>query len=111
MSARPNWYKAKRWQSLRARQLRLHPYCQCPHHEGKKLRADDPEHGGAVVDHIEPHRGDAKLFFSRRNLQSMTKQCHDRYKQSEESGGAGFLKGSDEDGWPLDKAHPFYGDT
>ena len=104
------WYKSRRWQALRASQLKDHPFCQCPHHLGQRVRADHPNFGGvAIVDHKKAHKGDAKLFWSRRNLQSMTKQCHDRHKQSEESGGVGFLKGAGVDGLPLDKAHPFYG--
>lgn len=104
------WYKSGRWRALRAAQIAAHPFCQCPHHLGKKVRADFPEFGGvAVVDHKVPHRGDAKLFWDRKNLQTMTKQCHDRFKQSQETGGSGFLRGADEDGLPLDKAHPFYG--
>lgn len=54
-----------------------------------------------VVDHIERHKGDRRLFFDRRNLQSMTKQCHDKFKQSEEKGGAGFSQGCDVNGNPL----------
>jgi 5-methylcytosine-specific restriction endonuclease McrA len=60
-----------------------------------------------VVDHIEPHRGDRRLFWNTSNLQSMTKVCHDRFKQSQEKGGAGFLVGCDEDGWPLSEDHPW----
>jgi 5-methylcytosine-specific restriction protein A len=88
------WYKSKRWQRLRQHQLAKHPYCQCPHHEGKKLLAD-------VVDHKTPHKGNERLFFDDRNLQSMTKQCHDSHKQSMERGGHGFERGCDEKGYPL----------
>lgn len=89
---------------MRAAQLSKQPYCQCPHHEGKQVRADDPRYGGAVVDHKEPHRGDERLFWNGK-LQSMTKQCHDSFKQSQERGGAGFLAGCDEDGIPLSNEH------
>lgn len=88
------WYKSKRWQTLRREQLARHPYCQCPHHEGQKIPAN-------VVDHRKPHKGDARLFWDRRNLQSMTKECHDSMKQSQERGGVGFSKGCDAQGWPL----------
>ena len=94
-------YKTKRWQRLRARQLKLHPYCQCPHHKGQKVLAN-------VVDHIKPHRGDPRLFWNPANLQSMTKHCHDKYKQSQERGGAGF-QGCNEQGDPLDPDHHWYG--
>lgn len=95
------WYRSKRWQRLRQAQLSQHPYCQCPHHKGQKIPAE-------VVDHKEPHREDPKLFWDPRNLQSMTKVCHDRYKQSQEKGGAGFMQGCDEHGWPLSKEHSWY---
>lgn len=93
-------YNTKRWRRLRAWQLNRHPYCQCPSHKGRKLRADDPEHGGAVVDHIKPHEGDTRLFFSRSNLQTMTKHCHDGAKQVKEK--SGYWPGCDVDGNPLD---------
>jgi len=79
---------------MRAAQLARHPYCQCPHHKKAKVEAN-------VVDHITPHKGDTRLFFNPRNLQSMTKECHDRFKQSQEHGGAGFLMGCDTRGFPL----------
>lgn len=101
-------YKTARWQRLRKAQLAAHPYCQCPHHDGKGLHADHPDFGGAVVDHKKKHKGDPKLFFDRRNLQTMTKHCHDKFKQSEEKGGAGFLKGCDVNGWPLDRSHEWH---
>lgn len=70
--------------------------CQCPHCQGKKLKAN-------VVDHIIPHKGDTKLFWKRDNLQSMNKQCHDIFKQSQEKGGRGFDQGCDEQGNPLNQ--------
>ena len=97
------WSKNKRWQLLRQRQLWKAPSCQCPHHAGKP---DAPR--AEVVDHITPHRGDPDLFFDPANLQSMAKECHDRFKQSEEKGGAGFLQGCDINGNPLDPNHPWY---
>lgn len=95
------WAKSKRWKLLRERQLRLEPFCQCPHCLSKQVPAE-------VVDHKIPHRGDSKLFFDADNLQSMAKSCHDSRKQSEEKGGAGFLKGCDVRGYPLDPSHPWY---
>jgi 5-methylcytosine-specific restriction enzyme A len=95
-------YKTKRWKRLRRHQLALRPYCQCPHHDGQQVTAD-------TVDHIRPHRGDLRLFWDQRNLQSMTKECHDRWKQSLEKGGHGFMKGCDESGAPLSKDHHWYG--
>lgn len=100
------WYKSRRWQRIRQRQLANHPYCQCPHHDGDRLPADHPEFGGAVVDHVEAHRGNERAFWSG-PFQTMTKQCHDSGKQSQERGGAGFLRGCNADGEPLSKDHPW----
>lgn len=88
------WYRSTRWVKVRKQQLAAYPYCQCPHHEGRFVFAD-------VADHREPHRGDARLFWDTRNLQSLTKECHDRFKQSQERGGHGFGVGSDVNGMPL----------
>lgn len=61
-----------------------------------------------TVDHIVPHRGDSRLFWDPKNLQSMNKDCHDKYKQSAEKGGAGFLQGCNADGEPLSDDHTWY---
>ncbi len=91
-------YNSKRWKQLRLHILSKHPFCQCPHHKGKQYPAN-------VVDHRIPHQGNVFLFWDRSNLQSMAKVCHDRFKQSQEKGGAGFLKGCDEQGIPLSDYH------
>lgn len=98
------WHKTARWQRRRARQLAKHPLCQCPHCREGKGRFSK----ATVVDHIIPHRGDPKLFWDENNLQSMAADCHDRWKQSQESGGHGFMSGCDERGWPLSQDHPFH---
>lgn len=91
-----SWYNSKRWRSLRESQLAKHPYCQCPHHANQYIKAE-------VVDHIIPHKGDTRLFYDKDNLQSLTKSCHDKFKQSEERGGRGFNQGCDERGNPLNQ--------
>lgn len=104
--AREAWrkmYKTAKWRRLREAQLRKAPLCQCPHHKGL-----DPAAVADVVDHITPHRGDARLFHDPRNLQSMQKQCHDQFKQQQEKGGAGFWRGCGANGEPLDKSHPWH---
>lgn len=78
-----------------------HPYCQCPHHKGKAVLAE-------VVDHKIPHKGSGRLFYDKDNLQSMSKQCHDKYKQSQERGGRGFDAGCDENGQPLNQESQWY---
>ncbi len=77
--------------------------CQCPHCKGVGLIA-------SVVDHIKPHKGHSTLFWDRGNLQSMNKQCHDRYKQSLERNGHGFDQGCDTSGEPLSDEHPWHDD-
>ena len=86
---------------MRARQLARRPYCECPHHKDQKMLA-------SVVDHIVPHKGDTRLFWKESNLQSMTKHCHDKFKQSQEKGGAGFDAGCHPDGTPLNPDHSWY---
>jgi 5-methylcytosine-specific restriction endonuclease McrA len=95
------WYRSKGWKRLRAKHLKQHPHCQCPHCAGKYIPAN-------VVHHIKPHRGNEALFWDEANLQSLTTTCHDRFKQSQEKGGHGFLKGCDQRGYPLSKDHPWY---
>lgn len=100
MRKRPDYhrlYKTKKWKDLRRQHLALHPYCQCPKHEGQYVE-------GWVVDHITPHRGDKKLFYDRNNLQTLTKYCHDSWKQAQERSPH---KGCDEHGWPSDPDHPW----
>jgi len=96
-----NLYKTKQWRSLRKYQLMKQPWCQCPHHHGLKIPAN-------IVDHIKPHKGNRSLFFDSTNLQSLTKQCHDKQKQSEERGGRGFDMGCNENGEPLNKDSEWY---
>jgi hypothetical protein len=61
-----------------------------------------------VVDHDTPHKGNRTLFFDRSNLKSFNKECHDRWKQSEETGGHGFMKGCDANGYPLHNDHSWH---
>lgn len=41
----------------------------------------------AVVDHVVPHRGDKRLFWSRSNWQPLCQPCHSRAKQAAEHRG------------------------
>jgi len=89
----------RRWHKRRADQLRGHPLCRlCWEIRGRATVA-------TVADHITPHRGDRVLFEG--PLQSLCKPCHDSVKQSTEKGGAGFIRGSDAQGNPLDPRHPW----
>jgi 5-methylcytosine-specific restriction endonuclease McrA len=57
----------------------------------------------SVVDHIVPHKGDQRLFWSHDNWQSLCKSCHDSHKQRQER--SGTVLGSDAAGCPIDDAH------
>lgn len=60
------------WRKARAAFLAAHPTC---------VRCGAPS---TVVDHVQPHRGDRALFWSRSNWQPMCRPCHNGWKQSQE---------------------------
>ncbi len=70
-TARKRGYDAA-WEKVRAAFLMDHPKC---------VRCDG---AATVVDHIIPHRGDMKRFWSRSNWQPLCRSCHSRWKQSTE---------------------------
>lgn len=70
-TARERGYDSK-WDTERAAYLKAHPKC---------VRCPAP---ATVVDHIVPHKGDRKLFWSRSNWQPLCRTCHGRWKQSQE---------------------------
>ena len=73
-SARERGYDSK-WDKERVAYLAAHPTCtRCPA-------------PSTVVDHVTPHRGDRKLFWSRSNWQPLCTTCHSRAKQAEEKRG------------------------
>jgi 5-methylcytosine-specific restriction protein A len=51
--------------------LELNPMCAECGREGRMRMA-------SVTDHIQPHRGDLRLFWDRTNWQPLCKPCHDR---------------------------------
>src|SRR5687767_2133162 len=63
------WYKTYRWQQLRRRQLEREPLCAMCQADGRVTAA-------TICDHVEPHRGDAALFWSG-PFQSLCKPHHD----------------------------------
>ncbi len=69
-----------KWQKAREQWLREHPLCTMHADLGRVVPA-------TVVDHKIPHRGDFKLFWDRKNWQSLCKLCHDAHKQRQEKGG------------------------
>lgn len=88
-----------RWQKASKEFLKKNPWCaECAKH-GKKERA-------IVVDHTEPHHGDKKKFWDRRNWQGLCDNCHNSWKQSFERSGVGV--GCDVDGLPTHESHPWF---
>lgn len=92
-------YATSKWKALRTEHLEIEPLCRYHQQIGVVVAA-------TVVDHIIPHRGDAKLAFDRKNLQSLCKPCHDSLAQKKDHGAP--VKGFDANGWPLDEKH-FWG--
>jgi len=73
-----------RWQKARNIFLANNPFCaECSKDGATQL--------ASVVDHIEPHRGNFKLFWDESNWQPLCKSCHDR-KTATEDGGFGNKK-------------------
>jgi len=86
------WYKTQRWYAIRSKRLRDEPLCRMCAEQGRVGKA-------WIVDHIKPHKGDAALFFSYENTQSLCETHHNRDKQREERG---RFQAVDADGWPLE---------
>jgi len=57
-----------------------------------------------VADHVIPHRGEERLFWSG-ELQSLCATCHSHYKQLHEAGKHSAACGVD--GMPTDPQHPW----
>lgn len=72
------WYNTTRWKALRIQTfIKDHFTCRiCSVLEGNTSKL--------ICDHIEPHKGDERLFWDEENLQTLCKPCHDRVKQKEE---------------------------
>ena len=80
----PDWqrlYKTARWQRIRRIQLATEPWCA----ECLSVGIYEP---AVDVDHIEPHRGDYKKFFTG-PYQSLCKACHSRKTALEVNGRGG----------------------
>ena len=66
-----------RWRIVAKRFLQKHPYCVECYRQGRIRPATD-------VDHIVPHRGDAKLMWNPNNWQPLCHECHSRKTASED---------------------------
>lgn len=74
------FYATGRWRHARLRFLAAHPLCADCADLGLVVAA-------AEVDHIVPHRGDARLMWDRANWQALCKPCHSRKTAREVFGG------------------------
>lgn len=87
-----------KWQQARAAYLVKHPFCAyCLRDAGISYQQDAVTIGLAcatkgigqpyaqVVDHIDPHRGDMKVFWDSSRWQSLCATHHSRDKQREEA--------------------------
>ena len=92
----PRLYNKRRWRRRSRQQLREHPLCEMCMRAGEIRPA-------SVSDHIVPHRGDEALFWNGA-LQSLCITCHNTQKQREEADG--YARAVDDNGWPIDPAHP-----
>lgn len=91
-------YKTPRWQARRKAQFTKQPLCERCLKEGRVTAA-------TVAHHKQAHKGDHALFFDADNLASSCAPCHNSIEQSVEK--LGYEKGSDPDGRPKDKKHPW----
>lgn len=74
-----SWYYQKRWATIRLGQLSRQPLCE-------RCKTYEIITAAKHVDHVIPHKGDAKLFFDATNLQSLCVSCHS-FKTTEEQKG------------------------
>ena len=81
-----------RWQQARRVFLSENPLCLACEKVGRLTPA-------TVVDHIDPHKGDASKFWNRGNWQPLCKPCHDT-KTAREDGGFGRDKKANPDNAP-----------
>ena len=97
-----------RWRRARSEYLAEHPWCVRCLIKGRRTPA-------TVVDHVEPHRDDERLFWDRDQWQVLCKPHHDaktvrdgRWGQRHLSNGAArSIPGCDVHGMPLDPDHPW----
>ncbi|WP_425985888.1 HNH endonuclease [Brevundimonas sp. TWP1-2-1b1] len=87
-----------RWAKAAKAFLDQHPLCRFHEDQGRTVAAQ-------CVDHIQPHRGDLKLFWERTNWQPLCNPCHNSLKKQIESRGHHEAVGLD--GFPTDPNHPF----
>lgn len=73
-----------KWRKARMAYLAKYPLCVRCQAQGRVTAANE-------LDHIQPHRGDMKLFWDSSNWQPLCKPCHSR-KTALEDGGIGAAR-------------------
>jgi 5-methylcytosine-specific restriction enzyme A len=91
-----DFYGLQSWRRRRAHQLRSEPLCASCFKLGRITPA-------TVADHIEPHGGNYTKFCLGK-LQSLCRDCHQPKWASDKRG---YRLAIGDDGYPLDKNHPF----
>lgn len=92
-----SWYGTARWKATRSAQLKREPHCRMCAADGVKTRA-------IVADHVQPHRGNAAIFWNG-PFQSLCLHHHNAAKQRHEK--LGYSPDIGHDGLPVDPSHPF----
>jgi 5-methylcytosine-specific restriction protein A len=96
-------YNTQRWQRLRKLKLQLNPLCETC----LKQRRIEP---AVAVDHIVAIKAGGTAYPPLDDLRSECASCHNRKTRIVEQLGAELtIKGCDENGYPLDPNHPWYG--
>jgi 5-methylcytosine-specific restriction enzyme A len=84
-----------RWNKLRLYHLARNPLCARCAKEGKLV-------GAGIVHHVIPHKGDKKLAYDPKNLESLCKRHHDSDAQREEiADECGENTECDDEGFPI----------
>lgn len=91
-------YDTARWRKARARFLNANPLCVMCEQRGMIVPA-------TIVDHVTPHEGNAELFWSEDNFQSLCPTCHSGVKRVQDH--HGYSQACGVDGLPSDPLHPF----
>lgn len=78
-----SWYGTARWQKLRLEVFERDGYiCQ---RTGIICAGKHPASGSPTANHKIPHRGDPALFWDPNNVETVTKEVHDKIIQAEEA--------------------------
>jgi 5-methylcytosine-specific restriction protein A len=93
---RTSWYGTQIWKNRRRHQLRVAPLCALCEEQGRITPA-------TIADHHPPHKGDYNVFVLG-ELRSLCAPCHDGLQAIKHKG---YRSDCDDDGYPIDKNHPF----